>query len=62
LDEKFLHVLDQRKPAKLQRLQDPSQSNLDNLNNVQCETSRHFRNKKKEHLKAKIEAIEHTVR
>jgi len=46
----------------LQRLQDPNQSNVDNLNNVQCEASRHFRNKKKEHLKAKIEELEHTVR
>jgi hypothetical protein len=26
----------------------------DNLNNVRCETSRHFRNKKREYLKGKI--------
>jgi len=40
------------------RVQDPSQSNVDNLNNVRCEASRHFRNKKKEYLKAKIEKLE----
>jgi len=42
----------------MQRLQDPSQSNVDNLNNVRCAASRHFRNKKKEYLKAKIEELE----
>jgi len=31
---------------------------VDNLNNVRCECSRHFRNKKKEFLKAQIEEIE----
>jgi len=39
-------------------VQDPSQSNVDNLNNVRCEASRHFRNKLKEYLKAKIEELE----
>ena len=37
---------------------DPSQSNVDNLNNVRRETSRHFRNEKKEYLKAKIDELE----
>jgi hypothetical protein len=46
--------LDQRKQAKMQWLQHPNQSNIDNLNNVRCEARRHFRNKKKEYLKAKI--------
>jgi len=32
-----------------------NQSNADNLNNVRCEASRHFRNKKKKYLKTKIE-------
>jgi len=36
-------------------VQDPSQSNVDNLNNIICEASRHFRNKKKEYLRAKID-------
>ena len=30
----------------MQWLQDPSQSNVDDLNNVRREVSRHFRNKK----------------
>jgi len=42
----------------MQWLQDPSQSNVDNLNNVRREASRHFRNKKKEYLIAKIEELE----
>ena len=50
----MLAVLDQRKQAKIQWLQDPNQSNIDNLNNVTREASRHFR-KKKEYLKAKID-------
>jgi len=46
-DEECLGFLDQRKLAKLQRVQDPSQSNVDILNNVRREVSRHFRDKKK---------------
>ena len=42
----------------MQWIHDPSQSNADNLNNVRCDASRHFRNKKKEYLKAKIEKLE----
>ena len=30
----------------MQWLQDPNQSNVDNINNVRLETIRHFRNKK----------------
>jgi hypothetical protein len=36
-------------------LQDPSKINGDNLNNIRCETSRHFRNKEREYLKNKID-------
>jgi uncharacterized protein YaaR (DUF327 family) len=50
-------LLDQRKQAKLQRLQDPSEINGDNLNNVRHEDSRYFRNKKKEYLKDKINEL-----
>jgi len=53
-----LGLLDQRKQAKKQWVQNPSQSNVDNLNNVRREARRHFRNKKKEYLKAKIEELE----
>jgi len=42
----------------MQWVQDPSQNNVDNLNNVRHEASRHFRNKKKEYLIAKIEELE----
>jgi hypothetical protein len=43
-DEEGSQLLDQRKQAKLQWLQDPSEINGDNLNN---ESSIHFMNKKK---------------
>jgi uncharacterized protein YaaR (DUF327 family) len=46
--------LDQRKQAKLQWLQDPSEINGDNLNHVRRETSRHFKNRMREYLKDKI--------
>jgi len=39
----------------MQWLQDPNQSNVDNLNNVRREAIRYFRKKKKEYLKAKID-------
>jgi len=42
----------------MQWIHDPSQSNVGNLNNVICVASRHFRNRKKAHLKAKIEELE----
>ena len=35
----------------------PSQSNVDNLNNVRRDTSRHFRDKKKAYLEARIEEL-----
>jgi hypothetical protein len=57
-DEECSQVLDQRKQAKMQWLQNPNQNNLDNLNNARQEASRHFRNKKREYLKAKINEIE----
>jgi hypothetical protein len=42
----------------MQWVQDLSQSNVDNLNNVRCEATRYFRNKKKEYLKAKVKELE----
>jgi hypothetical protein len=47
----------QRKQAKLQWLHDPSEINGDNLNNVRREASRHFRTKKREYLKDKINEL-----
>ena len=57
-DDECLHFLDQRKQAKMQWLQDPNQSNVDDLNNVRREANNHFRNKKSEYLKAKIDELE----
>jgi len=57
-DEEYLGFLDQRKRAKMQWIQDPSQSKVDNLNSVRREVSRHFRNKEKAYLRAKIEELE----
>jgi len=45
-DEECLGLFDQRKRAKMQWIQDPSQSNVDILNNVRREVTRHFRKKK----------------
>ena len=53
-DEECLNFLDQRKQTIMQLLQDPNQSNIDNLNNVRYEAHRNFRNKK-EYLKVKID-------
>jgi len=53
-----LDFLDLRKQAKMQWKQDPSRSNVDNLNNVRRDASRQGRNKKKAYLKAKIEELE----
>jgi hypothetical protein len=38
-------------------LQDPSEINGDNLNNVRHEASTHFRNKRREYLKDKINEL-----
>jgi hypothetical protein len=53
-DEGCSKLLDHREKAKLQWLQDASEINGDNLDNVRREASRHFRNKKSEYLKDKI--------
>ena len=57
-DEECIGFLDRTKRAKLQWIQDPSQSNVDILNNVRREVSRHFRNKKKAYWRDKIEELE----
>jgi hypothetical protein len=56
-DEGFSKLLDQWKQAKLQWLQDSSEINGDNLNNVRTEARRYFRNKKREYLKDKINEL-----
>jgi hypothetical protein len=44
-------LLNKRKPAKLRWLQDPSEINRDNMNNLRHRASRYFRNKKGECVK-----------
>jgi hypothetical protein len=39
-------LLDRRKQAKYKWLQDPSEINRDNLNNIRREASRHFRKRR----------------
>jgi hypothetical protein len=56
-DEGCSKLLDQREKARVQWLQDPGKINLDNLNNVRCETTRHYMNKKKEYLKDRIDEL-----
>jgi hypothetical protein len=48
----------QRKQAKLQWLQNSSQINGDNVRHLRRETSRIFRNKKREYLEGKINELE----
>jgi hypothetical protein len=50
-------LLDKRKQANLQWLQDPTERNGDILNNVRCEASRHFGNKKREYLQGRIKEL-----
>ena len=42
----------------MQWVQDSSQRNVDNLSNIRHKSPRHFRNKNKAHVKAKIEELE----
>jgi hypothetical protein len=44
--------------VKVAVVTDPNQSQADNLNNVRRDDSRHFRNKKREYLKAKTNELE----
>jgi hypothetical protein len=57
LDEGGSELLDQRKRAKLQWLQDLSQIHLENLNSVRYEASKHFKNKTKDYRKDKINGL-----
>jgi hypothetical protein len=51
-------LIDQQKQAKLNWLQNPTQINGDNLQNLRRETSRMFMNKKREYLRGKINELE----
>jgi hypothetical protein len=61
-DERCPELLYEMKEAKLQRLQQPSEINGDNPNNVRHEVSRHFRNKRREYQKTKLMSLQRTVR
>jgi hypothetical protein len=56
-DQACSKLVDQRKHAKLQWLQDPSKTNGDNLKIVRHEASRYFRNNKMEYMKDKINEL-----
>jgi hypothetical protein len=55
-------LLVQRKQADLQWLQDQSEINWDNMNNVRREARRYSRNKKKEYLKEQISELATNIR
>jgi hypothetical protein len=57
-DEECSKLVDRRKQAKPQRLEDPSEANEDNLIDVRREASRHYRHKKREYLEDKINELE----
>jgi hypothetical protein len=61
-DDECSKLVDQWKQAKLQWLQNPSQINGNNLQNIRCETNRTFRNKKREYLKGKIHELEASIK
>jgi hypothetical protein len=50
--------LDQSNWAKMQWIEDPSQCRIDNLNKARREVIRHFKEKKKAYLRARIEELE----
>jgi hypothetical protein len=51
-------LVDRRKQAELQWLQYPSEATEGNLSDIRREASRHFRNKKRDYLKDKINELE----
>ena len=57
-DEECSRFLYQRKQATMQWSQHPNQSNEGNQNNVRCEASRHFRNKREDYLKVETDELE----
>jgi hypothetical protein len=61
-NEECFGFLDQRMQAKMQWIHDPSQSYIDNLNNVRREASRHLRKKLRNIRKPKLTNLKLTVR
>jgi hypothetical protein len=60
-DEKCSKLLDQRKQVKLQWLQDQSEENGNNRNDITHEASRYFRNKRGEYLEIKSMSLQRTA-
>jgi hypothetical protein len=59
----FVHCyISIQKQVKIQCLQDPNQSNVDNLSSVRREAVRHFRKKRGKNRKLILINLEHTVR
>jgi hypothetical protein len=46
----------------MQWMQDPNQSNVENLNKVRRDARRHLRNKKKAYMKAKIQDLKTNIK
>jgi hypothetical protein len=61
-DDECSKLIDRRKQTKLQWLQNPSQVNGGNMDNVRSEASRTFRTKKKREYLKKIMSLKQTVR
>jgi hypothetical protein len=57
VQQRIFKIIRPKEDAKLQLLQDSNEINGDNLNNVQCEASIHFRKGKREYPKEKINEI-----
>ena len=57
-DEECSQFLDERRQAKIQWVHDPTHKNVNHVKNVKHEASRHFRNKKRVCLTAKINELE----
>jgi hypothetical protein len=57
-DDECSKLIDRRKQAVLQWLQNPNQVNGDNMDNVRLEANTNFRTKKREYLKNKINELE----
>jgi hypothetical protein len=61
-DDECSKLIDQRKQDRLKGLQNPSQISGDYLQNLRLETSRIFRNKKREYLEGKINKLEANIK
>jgi DNA anti-recombination protein RmuC len=60
-DDECSKLIDRRKQDKLQRLQNPSKVNGDNMDNVRREGNRTFRTKRRENLENKINELETNI-